>query len=142
MSSSLAPGDYEVPGLADPGLQGEAGHRVSSLARHHARLQGARLPAHQHAIPLGTKRGRPALSPWLGTKRVLAFVITLAALSLIVLVTLSARESSSELTSAIDPALQPRFDAVWERADLAVLLGEARRGWTWGPPPISTAREP
>jgi hypothetical protein len=52
MSSSLAPGDYDVPGRADPSLQDEAGRRVSSLARHHARLQGARLPAHQHAIPL------------------------------------------------------------------------------------------
>ena len=67
MSSSLAPGDYDVPGLADASLQGEAGRRVSSLARYHARLQAARLPAHQHAIPLGTKRGWPALSPWIGT---------------------------------------------------------------------------
>lgn len=34
---------------------------------------------------------------------------------------------------AFDPALQGGFDAVWQRADLAVQLGEAARAWTWGP---------
>lgn len=34
---------------------------------------------------------------------------------------------------AYEPALQSGFDNVWQRADLAVQLGEASRAWTWGP---------
>jgi len=42
---------------------------------------------------------------------------------------------------AIDVRIQDAFDAAWERADLLVQLGDARRSWVWGPAPFISGKE-
>jgi peptidoglycan/xylan/chitin deacetylase (PgdA/CDA1 family) len=63
------------------------------------------------------------------------FALTLVARSL-------NRGAGRDVVNTIDPVLQPRFDAIWERADLLVHLRQTDRGWTWGPAPVSTMIEP
>ncbi len=67
---------------------------------------------------------------------------TVVLLALLMALARSPTGTPAAVPQAIPPALQAHVATIWERADLAVQRGEAQRGWTWGPAPFFSGREP
>ena len=149
MSSSEARPYHNPEYEAVSTLPGQTRRRMSSLERHQAHHRHDRSRTVQHATPIRAKRAgflpalpraMRALLPW--AKRGWYVLAVLIAAALALLLARFAQRTPAALPGAIDPVMQPYFDARWERTDLPVQIGEVQRGWTWGPVALFSGSEP